>query len=228
MARRPTPRAMRKIRDETEIGEASPGRADPLDESPRAPPVRRGRPDPLPKEIAYIVGRPGVYCEHYPELARRLALVGLTDEEMAKVFGIAVATLYRWDESYPLFREFRARGGVVADAEVTVKLFHRAIGYDHEAVKIFMPAGAKEPVYAPYTEHIPPDVQAATWWLKNRQRDKWRDRTETSVDGSLVIEHKVTIEATRAELIRRLDAMAVPAPLTIEGEVEPPKELKSG
>jgi hypothetical protein len=38
----------------------------------------------------------------------------------------------------------------------------------HDAVKIFMPAGAKKPVYAPYVEHVPPDVTAAIFWLKNR------------------------------------------------------------
>jgi hypothetical protein len=35
-------------------------------------------------------------------------------------------------------------------------------------VKIFMPAGAKKPVYAPYREHVPPDVTACIFWLKNR------------------------------------------------------------
>jgi len=41
-------------------------------------------------------------------------------------------------------------------------------GYTHEATKIFMPAGAEAPVYAPYTEHYPPDTHAASLWLRNR------------------------------------------------------------
>ena len=44
------------------------------------------------------------------------------------------------------------------------------------AVKIFMPAGAEAPVCASYTEHYPPDTQAASLWLRNRQPAKWRDR----------------------------------------------------
>jgi hypothetical protein len=36
----------------------------------------------------------------------------------------------------------------------------RAVGFEHPAVKIFMPAGAPEPVYAPYMEYHPPDVNA--------------------------------------------------------------------
>jgi hypothetical protein len=38
-----------------------------------------------------------------------------------------------------------------------------------------MPAGAKEPVYAHYVEHMPPDVTAGIYWLKNRDPQHWRD-----------------------------------------------------
>ena len=51
----------------------------------------------------------------------------------------------------------------------------RANGYTYDAVKIFMPAGAKKPVYAPYREHVPPDTTAAIFWLKNRDPAHWRD-----------------------------------------------------
>ena len=37
-------------------------------------------------------------------------------------------------------------------------LYHRANGYNYEVVKIFMPANRAKPVYAPYIEHVPPDV----------------------------------------------------------------------
>jgi hypothetical protein len=38
-----------------------------------------------------------------------------------------------------------------------------------------MPAGAKAPIYAPYVEHVPPDVTACIFWLKNRDPAHWRD-----------------------------------------------------
>ena len=31
-------------------------------------------------------------------------------------------------------------------------------------MKIFMPANRAEPVYAPYIEHVPPDVTACIFW----------------------------------------------------------------
>jgi hypothetical protein len=44
-----------------------------------------------------------------------------------------------------------------------------------QAAKIFMPAGAKKPIYAPYVEHLPPDVTAGIFWMKNRGPAEWRD-----------------------------------------------------
>jgi hypothetical protein len=38
-----------------------------------------------------------------------------------------------------------------------------------------MPAGHSKPVYAPYIEHVPPDVTACIFWLKNRDPTAWRD-----------------------------------------------------
>ena len=54
-------------------------------------------------------------------------------------------------------------------------LYRRANGYGYDAVKVFMPAGAKAPIYAPYVEHAPPDVTAEIFWLKNRKPHDWRD-----------------------------------------------------
>ena len=54
-------------------------------------------------------------------------------------------------------------------------LYERANGYNYDAVKIFMPAGSKQPVVVHYTEHCPPDVGAAFIWLKNRDPERWRD-----------------------------------------------------
>jgi hypothetical protein len=55
-------------------------------------------------------------------------------------------------------------------------LYERAVGYNYEATKIFMPAGRDKPVYAPYIEHVPPDVTAGIFWLKNRDPQNWRDQ----------------------------------------------------
>lgn len=179
------------------------------------------RPDPLPDDVVSTLGRPGVYCANYPELARRLALVGVTDKELASVFGITVEALYGWDKAHPDFLQARTRGGIMADSVVAVRLYHRAIGYDHPAVKIFMPAGADSPVYAPYVEHHPPDVQAIIWWLKNRQRRHWKDKVEIDIGGRIDVSsvpyNPALLTEEQREVMR--DALLTIGP-TIEGEKE--------
>jgi hypothetical protein len=61
-------------------------------------------------------------------------------------------------------------------------------------VKIFMPAGAKKPVYAP-VEHVPPDTTAAIFWLKNRDPEHRRDAWQLEhVTGKYVISDKPMTE----------------------------------
>lgn len=126
-------------------------------------------------------GRPSKFREEFTDQVYRLALLGLSDIEIAQFFEVPEQTLYRWDKAHPEFREARARGKIPADGKVARAVFKRALGYSHEAVKIMQYEG--NPIEVPYIEHYPPDTQAATWWLKNRQPDKWRDRQELTGAG---------------------------------------------
>lgn len=110
---------------------------------------------------------------------------GATDSAIAIALSVNRATIFRWKDEYPDFAAACAEAKRIADDRVEQSLFARATGYDNpNAVKIFMPTGAKDPVYAPFTEHYPPDVGAAFNWLKNRKPAEWRDRVEhTGADG---------------------------------------------
>lgn len=121
------------------------------------------------------------YRPEFDEMAYRLAMLGLTDEEMAQFFGVILTSMYRWDDKHPTFRERRIEGKILADAEIAVKLHHRARGYSHPDVHISNYQGAI--TETPIEKHYPPDTQAATWWLKNRQRDKWRDKVDIEASG---------------------------------------------
>ncbi|MFZ5783986.1 MAG: helix-turn-helix domain-containing protein [Pseudomonadota bacterium] len=160
-------------------------------------------------------GRPSKFDDRYIGEAYGLALLGATDKEIAQFWQVSEATLNTWKQQHPEFLESLTRGKVQADTEVSRRLFQRAIGYSNErAVKIFMPAGAKEPVYAPYTEHYPPDVTAAIFWLKNRQRTKWRDRIDKEVtgkDGAPLVDAAGVVEGVvRALTDRALTDRALP------------------
>lgn len=130
-------------------------------------------------------GRPTKYQPEFCETVHKLAAQGATDVEIADVLEIHVATLYRWKAEHLEFREATALGKEAADDRVEASLYHRACGYTHEAVKIFMPAGATAPVIAPYREHYPPDTTAASLWLRNRRPEKWRDKQEIEHGGNV-------------------------------------------
>jgi hypothetical protein len=69
-------------------------------------------------------------------------------------------------------------GKAPADERVVSSLYHRAVGYTYDSVKIFLDRDTKKPIYAPYREHVPPDVAACLRWLMNRRPDEWREQQE--------------------------------------------------
>lgn len=123
-------------------------------------------------------GRPTEYKPEYAEQAEKLCKLGATDAELADFFGVSDRTIYRWQSKHDEFCQALKAGKDVADERVERSLYHKAVGYTFEAVKIFMPASAPAPVYAPYREHVPPDTTAMIFWLKNRRSDQWRDKHE--------------------------------------------------
>jgi hypothetical protein len=129
------------------------------------------------------VGRPSRYRPEYAEQVFRLALLGLTDAELARFFDIDEATCNRWKHAYPEFRESLKAGREDADTRVTERLYRRALGYSHEAVKIFADPKTGTHMEVPYIEHYPPDTTACIFWLKNRRPVQWRDRRDVELTG---------------------------------------------
>jgi len=135
-----------------------------------------------------MAGRPTDYKKEYCEQAEKLCKLGATDAEVAEFFGVTETTINNWKKSHPEFFESLKKGKILADANVAERLYSRAMGYSHDAEKIFNSDGII--IRAEYIEHYPPDTTAAIFWLKNRQPKKWRDKIEqgfTNTDGEDVI-----------------------------------------
>lgn len=128
-------------------------------------------------------GRPPKYKKEFAEQARKLCLLGFTDKELADFFCVSEQTVNAWKKKYPKFLESTKEGKNIADAEVAEKLFYRAKGYEHEEDKVFNNGG--EIITYRVTKHYPPDTQAASLWLRNRQPKKWRDTQNVNVTHSL-------------------------------------------
>lgn len=132
------------------------------------------------------MGRPTKYKPEYAEQALKLCRLGATDKELADFFQVNEDTINEWKKVHPEFSESLKEGKLMADAEVADKLFKRATGYSHEAVKIAASPGGDH-VAVPYTEHYPPDTTAAIFWLKNRRPDVWRDKQDVQHSGDLIV-----------------------------------------
>jgi hypothetical protein len=144
-------------------------------------------------------GRPSPYRDEYAGHARKLCLLGATDEQLADFFEVDVATVNRWKHAHPEFCESLKAGKAIADAKVADSLYRRATGYSHEAVKIVADAKTGAEHIVPYTEHYPPDTTACIFWPKNRRRDKWRDKHEIEHDVSEDFAEKLTRARQRAQ-----------------------------
>lgn len=140
-------------------------------------------------ETKHPGGRPTKYnAEWHPKIARALTLAGRTVDQVAEELELSPSTVKLWMDKYPEFSSAIKDSRDEPDDKVERALYQRAIGFvNPRAVKIFMPQGAPEPVYAPYEEYYPPDVAAAFIWLKNRRPKNWRDKQEIELDTTVEI-----------------------------------------
>jgi hypothetical protein len=140
-----------------------------------------------------VMGRPTAYKSEYAEQAYKLCLLGATDGKMADFFGVSEQTVNAWKLAHADFLESITRGKESADAEIAQALFHRAKGYSHPEVDIRVVA--LDIVQTPLVKHYPPDTQAASLWLRNRQPKLWRDKQDlehSGPDGG-AIPHSLTV-----------------------------------
>jgi hypothetical protein len=94
-----------------------------------------------------------------------VASMGLIDEQIAVILDISPRTLNYWKKQ-PAFLQSLKRGKLKADFQITQSLYQKA------------KAG---------------DTTAMIFWLKNRQPETWRDRTQLEHFGSIKTGDKLTI-----------------------------------
>lgn len=131
-------------------------------------------------------GRPSKFQPAFVEQARKLGELGATDREIGDFFEVDERTINRWKIDHPEFCQSLKVGKEVADDRVEQALYRRALGYSHDAVKIAVNASG-EVTSVPFVEHYPPDTTAVIFWLKNRRREDWRDKTEQELTGNVTV-----------------------------------------
>lgn len=104
---------------------------------------------------------------------------GLSEEQIAKNMGVASSTLREWKGRFSAVSAALKKGKDVVDREVENALLKRALGYDYteERIEKSTKDGTK---IVQIVKHVPPDVGACAFWLKNRKPEQWRDRREAA------------------------------------------------
>jgi hypothetical protein len=142
----------------------------------------------LPKKRQKSVGERRAYQWDMNQQATAHCLLGATDADLARLFACSETTIQVWKRKHPSFLAAIRAGRDGADEHVAKSLYGRAIGYSHAEDKIFLHDGT--PIVVPTTKHYPPDTQAASLWLRNRQPARWRDKVEAELSGEVVLRWK--------------------------------------
>ncbi len=114
-------------------------------------------------------GRAGKFDPAMCEQATKLALLGMTDEEMADFFGIATSTFYEWMKLHQPFAEAVYPGKEIADAEVAHSLYKKATGITYQVERLRKNKDGESEIVK-LSVYEPPDTAAMKQWLSNRRR----------------------------------------------------------
>lgn len=116
---------------------------------------------------------------------------GLTDEQIAHNMGVGYRTFCEWKVKYSQIQQSLKKGKEPADQIVENALFKSATGFSvklRKPVKVRRRGGNEEVEYHEEEMFIAPNVTAQIYWLKNRRRDRWKDKPEESGTNEQVSE----------------------------------------
>ena len=147
-----------------------------------------------PKDQLQKRGRKSGFRSEFIRIAFIAAKYGAIEEEIARDLGVSRFTLNNWKHKHPEFANALRTAKEVCDTRMERSLYHRGVGYSHDAVKILVVNG--KVVKVPYVEHYPPDSTSMIFFLKNRMPDRWRDvqRVEAELGHYVISERPMTEE----------------------------------
>lgn len=150
-----------------------------------------------------------LFLPDYLTEVKMVAMRGLSDKDMARTFGVSPDTFKKWKKTYPSFRDAIDKGRLNVDQEVIAALYKRATGkFTVPHTEIIKYKDDFETLQL--EKHFPPDVDAIKYWLNNRAREHWQQRSavEQSGPGGKPIE----ITAGKGELIDAIVNLVKPKP----------------
>lgn len=163
----------------------------------------------LKERTAHIeVGSDGKYKRIDCRKVYHLAFMGMSDKELCEHFDVDIVMWRRWldmegKHHKPELAEalYRGREGAVSD--VSHALLRRARGYRHKK-KVYMVNGKGQIVEKETIVQYPPDFASASFILKNKRPQSWKDKpSPEDQDGHKVIQPVINV-ITSQEAIDKL------------------------
>ena len=124
---------------------------------------------------------------------------GETVESTCKLVGITKGIFYKWKQDKSDFLD--AINKAIEEYEATCvekaehSLFKRAIGYDYESTEtVYVDCDGSPKIKQKKKKitHVAPDVSALQFFLTNRAGDRWKNKQQNELTGTLT--NHVTIE----------------------------------
>lgn len=156
----------------------------------------------------------GLFLPDMEREIQAIAMRGLSDQEIAAMFSTPYSLFKKWKKRYPDFKKAIEKGRTHADAEVLAALFKRATGkFSVPQTEIIKYKDDFETLEV--QKFFPPDTEACKYWLNNRAREHWQQRSaiEASGPGGKPIE----VTTNRDQLLDAIVDLVKPQP---DGEAD--------
>lgn len=131
---------------------------------------------------------------NHPRLVKYMTRCGAIDTKIAEELGIHVDTLNKWKKKYPELSESLKESKNFVDSLVEDSLLKRALGFEYTETEEWTDDKGNLTKTKTTKKRTLPDTTAQIFWLKNRQRDRWKDRWDIGFDEDspfqLVISNK--------------------------------------
>lgn len=159
----------------------------------------------------YPLSRKTKFDFKFIEIAARLKMAGLSDENIAFVLGVNKSTVNAWKKDHPQFKQACQEGKKVATSYVIAQALRAACGYDYEdANEKWVPHPEKkeangQPLYilkekSVFKKHQAPNPQLLMFLLCNLDRNNWSSVHKVQVDENKNVNIRIDGKVVAAQI----------------------------
>jgi hypothetical protein len=129
-----------------------------------------------------------------------LAKGGFRTEDIAEFFNVSPSVVDSWKASNPDFQKAFIEGTYLFGFKAVESLTCRLLGYSYEEVEYSQHVdrfGNVQNLKKVVHKHMPPDVEAIKFYLKNRHKDNWSDTNRTEIEARLQLDIAKRIDISK-------------------------------